>query len=370
MEKKYLVTSPLLPKLDNVTNYLSDIWNRKWLTNYGYYYNELEKSLKNYLKVNNISLFTNGTLPLLTVLNDLYKENGEVITTPYTFVATANAITFNHLKPVFVDVDPIYGNMDPDEIEQAINKNTVAIMPVHVYGNPCQTQKIEEIARKHNIKVIYDAAHAFGVEINGESILNAGDYSSLSFHATKVYNTVEGGALICKNENDKKRIDCLINFGYGDGEDIISYGINSKIDEIRCSVGLLNLKEVDNAIQKRKLIANTYRDNLRNIKGLRVLEDINGVKHNYSYFPIFIEEDFRYSRDQFFELLKERNIFTRKYFFPAICEMKVYKPLVKECYNLTNALKLSNQVLCLPIYPTLTQDDVSYIINTIKGLLK
>ena len=289
-EKVITVTSPLLPDLDEFNELLKDIWNRKWLTNNGHYHQELEKALCAYLKVPYISLFTNGTLPLITALQAL-RITGEVITTPYSFVATTHSLWWNGIKPVFVDVDPLTGNLDPDKIEAAITPRTTAVMPVHVYGNPCDTKRIQDIADKYGLKVIYDSAHAFGVEVNGESVLNAGDMSTLSFHATKVYNTVEGGALIMHDEATKKRIDYLKNFGFAGETTVVAPGINSKMDEIRSAYGLLNLKQVDAAIEARHQVAVKYREALRGVEGIRFMEDIPGVRHNYAYFPIFIDEE-------------------------------------------------------------------------------
>ena len=291
MENKVItVTSPLLPSLEDFIPYLEDIWNRKWLTNNGYYHKELEKALCEYLKVPYVSLFTNGTLPLICALQAL-RITGEVITTPYSFVATTHSLWWNGIKPVFVDIDPVTCNIDPDKIEAAITPKTTAIMPVHVYGKPCDTSRIQEIADKYGLKVIYDAAHAFGVEVNGKSILEAGDMSTLSFHATKVYNTIEGGALICKDEKTKRRIDYLKNFGFADETTIVAPGINGKMDEVRSAYGLLNLKQVDAAIESRHRTAVKYREALRGVEGISFMEDMPGVRHNYSYFPIFIDAE-------------------------------------------------------------------------------
>ncbi len=278
-ENKITVTSPLLPNLDEFHEMLKEIWDSKWITNNGSFHKQLEKSLCEYLKVPYISLFTNGTLPLLTALQAL-RITGEVITTPYSFVATTHSIWWNGCKPVFVDVDPQTGNINPDKIEAAITPKTTAIMPVHVYGKPCDTKRIKEIADKYGLKVIYDAAHAFGVEVNGESVLNAGDMSTLSFHATKVYNTLEGGALVMHDEQTKKRIDYLKNFGFAGETEVVAPGINSKVDEVRSAYGLLNLRQVDSAIQARHQVAIRYREALRNVPGIRFFDDMPGVKHN------------------------------------------------------------------------------------------
>lgn len=282
------VTSPLLPDLDEFHGMLKEIWKSKWITNNGNFHKQLEKELAEYLKVPYLSLFTNGTLPLITALQALHIT-GEVITTPYSFVATTHALWWNGIKPVFVDIDLATGNMDPEKIEAAITPRTTAIMPVHVYGKPCNTEAIQEIADKYGLKIIYDAAHAFGVEVNGKSLLNAGDMSTLSFHATKVYNTIEGGALVMHDEKMKKRIDYLKNFGFADEITVVGPGINSKMDEIRAAYGLLNLRQVDAAIEARHQVAVKYRKELRNVEGISFFDDMAGVKHNYSYFPIFVE---------------------------------------------------------------------------------
>lgn len=364
-EKIITVTSPLLPDLKEFEKYLEDIWNRKWLTNNGHYHQELEKALADYLGVKYLSLFTNGTLPLITALQAM-RINGEVITTPYSFTATTHSIWWNNLKPVFVDVEEETGNIDPEKIEAAITPQTTAIMPVHVYGTPCNTKRIKEIADTYGLKVIYDAAHAFGVNVNGKSILEAGDMSTLSFHATKVYNTVEGGALICHDEATKKRIDYLKNFGFADEVTVVAPGINSKMDEIRSAYGLLNLKQVDSAIEKRKHVAEMYKTAFKNIPGIRFLNDIEGVRHNYSYFPIFISEEYGTSRDALYAKLKENNILGRRYFYPLISNFPVYRGLESaNPKNLPIATKLAEQVLCLPMYADMTDDDIDRILKVV-----
>ena len=366
MEDKLItVTSPLLPSLDDFIPMLKDIWDRKWLTNNGHYHKELEKALAEYLGVKYISLFTNGTLPLITALQAM-RITGEVITTPYSFVATTHSIWWNGLKPVFVDVDEKTGNIDPEKIEAAITPHTTAIMPVHVYGTPCNTKRIQEIADVYGLKVIYDAAHAFGVKVNGESILNAGDMSTLSFHATKVYNTVEGGALVCHDEATKKRIDYLKNFGFAGETTVVAPGINSKMDEIRAAYGLLNLKQVDDAIARRKATAERYRAALKNVAGIRMLEDIEGVHHNYAYFPIFISEEYGLSRDALYEKLKEHNVYGRRYFYPLISTFSAYKGLESaRPENLPVAHKLADQVLCLPMFAGLDNESIDRIIDIV-----
>ena len=367
MENKLLtVTSPLLPDLKEFESLLEDIWKRKWLTNNGYYHQELEKALSDYLGVPYLSLFTNGTLPLITALQAL-RITGEVITTPYSFVATTHSIWWNGLKPVFVDVEEETGNIDPEKIEAAITPQTTAIMPVHVYGTPCKTERIQEIADRYGLKIIYDAAHAFGVTVNGKSILENGDMSTLSFHATKVYNTVEGGALICHDEATKKRIDYLKNFGFADEVTVVAPGINSKMDEIRSAFGLLNLRKVDDSISRRKHIAELYRIALKDTPGIRFLKDIENVRHNYSYFPIFIKEkEYGISRDSLYAKLKEKNIYGRRYFYPLISNFPMYRGLESaKPENLPVATKLAEQVLCLPIYADLTDDDVDRVLDII-----
>lgn len=365
-QKTITVTSPLLPDLKEFEKMLEDIWQRKWLTNNGFYHKELEKALAEYLKVPYLSLFTNGTLPLITALQAM-RITGEVITTPYSFVATTHSIWWNNLKPVFVDVEEETGNIDPEKIEAAITPHTTAIMPVHVYGTPCNTKRIKEIADTYGLKVIYDAAHAFGVTVNGKSILEEGDMSTLSFHATKVYNTVEGGALICRDEETKKRIDYLKNFGFAGETTVVAPGINSKMDELRAAYGLLNLKQVDDAIAKRKHVAQLYREALKDVPGIRFLNDIEGVRHNYSYFPIFItEKEYGMSRDSLYEELKENNILGRRYFYPLISNFPVYRGLESASpENLPVATKLADQVLCLPMYADMEDEDVDRILKVV-----
>ncbi len=363
---KITVTSPLLPPLEEFQEYLKDIWDRKWITNNGHYHQELEKALAEYLGVNYVSVFTNGTLPLLTALQVL-EVTGEVITTPYSFVATTHSIWWNGLKPVFVDVDPVTGNMDPDRIEAAITPKTTAIMPVHVYGNPCEIDRIKAIADKHGLKVIYDAAHAFGVKQDGLSILKAGDISTLSFHATKTYNTVEGGALVCHDEQMKKKVDYLRNFGFAGETSVVAPGINSKMDEVRSAYGLLNLKYVDGAIARRREITERYREALKNVNGIRYLDDIQGVDHNYSYFPIFIDsERSGISRDELYEKMKAAGILSRRYFYPLISNFEIYSSLPSAVpSNLPVANRLADQVLCLPMHHELTDEDIERIIGCI-----
>lgn len=368
MDNKLItVTSPLLPNLDDFNEMLKQIWASKWITNNGQFHKQLEKELAAYLKVPYISLFTNGTLPLITALQAL-RITGEVITTPYSFVATTHALWWNGIKPVFVDIDPATGNINPEKIEAAITPKTTAIMPVHVYGKPCDTKRIQEIADQYGLKVIYDAAHAFGVEVNGESILNAGDLSTLSFHATKVYNTVEGGAMVMHDEKMKKRIDYLKNFGFANETTVVGPGINSKMDEVRSAYGLLNLKQVDAAIEARRQVAVKYREALRNVEGITFFDDLLGVKHNYSYFPIFVDaKKYSMTRDELYFKMKEQNVLGRRYFYPLISEFSTYRGLESaRPENLPEAHKMADSVICLPMHHALSDRDVERIINIIK----
>ena len=361
------VTSPLLPDLDEFHGMLKEIWKSKWITNNGNFHKQLEKELAEYLKVPYLSLFTNGTLPLITALQALHIT-GEVITTPYSFVATTHALWWNGIKPVFVDIDLATGNMDPEKIEAAITPRTTAIMPVHVYGKPCNTEAIQEIADKYGLKIIYDAAHAFGVEVNGKSLLNAGDMSTLSFHATKVYNTIEGGALVMHDEKMKKRIDYLKNFGFADEITVVGPGINSKMDEIRAAYGLLNLRQVDAAIEARHQVAVKYREELRNVEGISFFDDMAGVKHNYSYFPIFVEaKKYGMTRDELYSKMKEQNVLGRRYFYPLISTFSTYRGLDSASpSNLPNAHKMANSVICLPMYHNLKESEIEKVINIIR----
>lgn len=391
MDNKLItVTSPLLPNLDEFHGMLQQIWDSKWITNNGQFHKQLEAALKEYLGVPQVSLFTNGTLPLLTALQAL-RITGEVITTPYSFVATTHSIWWAGCKPVFVDIDPKTGNLDPEKIEAAITPRTTAIMPVHCYGKPCDVRRIKEIADTYGLKVIYDAAHAFALEIpkneadykrafdesrnalepctpvkredqkvETESILNWGDMSTLSFHATKVYNTIEGGAMIMPNEETKKRIDFLKNFGFADEVTVVGPGINSKVDEMRAAYGLLNLRQVDAAIAARQQVAIKYREALRDVEGVTFYDDMPGVKHNYSYFPCFIDaKAFGMTRDELYFKMKEANVLGRRYFYPLISEFSTYRGLESaDPKNLPNAHKMADSVICLPMHHELTDNDI------------
>ena len=365
-EKQITVTSPLLPDLEEFNALLKEIWDSKWVTNNGSFHKQLERELAEYLKVPYISLFTNGTLPLLTALQALHIT-GEVITTPYSFVATTHSIWWNGCKPVFVDIDPATGNIDPDAIEAAITNKTTAIMPVHVYGKPCDTKRIQEIADKYGLKVIYDAAHAFGVEVNGESILNAGDMSTLSFHATKVYNTLEGGALVMHDEATKKRVDYLKNFGFAGETEVVAPGINSKVDEVRAAYGILNLRQVDAAIEARHQVAIKYREALRPVEGITFMDDMPGVKHNYSYFPLFVDaEKYGMTRDELYEKMKAHNVLGRRYFYPLISTFTTYKGYESaNPRNLPKAHKMADSVICLPMHHELSAEDIDRVLELI-----
>jgi len=363
---KITVTKPSMPPLEEFIPYLEDIWQCKIVTNNGPYHQEFEAELCKYLKIKHLSVFTNGTLPLTTALQSM-RITGEVITTPYSFVATTHAIQWVGATPVFVDVDEL-GNIDPDEIEQAITQKTSAILPVHCYGNPCKVDAIQRIADKYGLKVIYDAAHCFGVELNGKSILEHGDMSTLSFHATKSFNTMEGGGLVCKTAMEKERVDYLKNFGFAGETEIVMPGINGKMDEIRAAYGLLMLKYIDRETKKRKTIAEAYREMLADIKGIRCFSDIKNVRHSYVYFPIFVDEkEYGMSRDLLYEKLKEKGFFARRYFYPLISDFLPYRGLSSSMAdNLPNAVRMANEVICLPLYADISISDVQQICETIQ----
>jgi len=365
-EKEIFVTRPSLPDFNDFVPYLKEIWESKWLTNQGKFHKQFEEELANYLGVKFVSLFANGTLALITALQVL-RISGEVITTPFSFVATTHALHWNGIKPVFCDIEPVYFNLNPEKIESAITPRTAAILPVHVYGNPCDVEKIQKVADVYGLKVIYDACHAFGVRVNNNSICSYGDLSVLSFHATKVFTTFEGGAIICHDEKTKKRIDFLKNFGFADEVTVVAPGINAKMNEFQAALGILQLKEIEKNIEKRKKIARVYRDNLKNIKGIGFLSDIDCVKHNYSYFPILVNEcEFPISRDNLYKKLRENHIYVRRYFYPLISDFPTYRglPSANE-NNLPVAKKVSQCILCLPIYPELVLKDAEKIIRMI-----
>ncbi len=356
------VTKPYLPPLDEFTPYLQKIWAHGQLTNNGPFHRQLEKELAAYLGVKYISLFANGTLALITALQAL-NITGEVITTPYSFVASTHALWWNNIKPVFSDIEEEACNLDPEKIEAAITPRTTAILPVHVYGNPCNVQRIKEIADICGLKVIYDACHTFGVTVNGEPVLNFGDLSVMSFHATKVFNTFEGGAIVSHDEETKRHIDDLKNFGFRGETTVVAPGINAKMNEVQAAMGLLQLKHVDENIEKRRQIVQAYRENLKGIPGLRYLEDMNGVKHCYPYFPVFIDEtQYSLTRDALYEKLKTNNIFGRRYFYPLISQFPTYRGLDSALPGkLPVAERITDQVICLPVYPELPLNTIELI---------
>ena len=368
------VTLPLLPPLDEFVPYLQQIWDNKWITNNGSFHQQLEATLTQYLGVDYLSLFTNGTLPLITALQAL-RITGEVITTPYSFVATTHALWWNGIKPVFVDIDPNTGNLDPSKIEAAITPRTTAIMPVHVYGQPCDTECIQQVADTYGLKVIYDAAHAFGVRVHGKSILTAGDMSTLSFHATKVYNTIEGGAMIMPNAETKRRIDDLKNFGFHDEVTVVAPGINSKMDEVRSAYGLLNLRYMDAAVAARKEVARKYVRALQGVRGVtlfdcekQLLQPEQDYDWNCSYFPILVDaEQYGMTRDELYAKMKRVNVFGRRYFYPLISEFSTYRGLPSAApENLPNAHCMAASIICLPMHHALSDNDIRRVIDCIK----
>ena len=369
-KKPIYVTQPAMPPLSEFSGYLEQIWDSRVLTNNGPFHQQFENELAKYLGVKYISVFSNGTLALITALQAL-RITGEVITTPFSFVATTHALWWNNIKPVFVDIEPDTFTIDPRKIEAAITPQTTAIMAVHVYGNPCNLTEIQKIADTYGLKLIYDAAHAFGVKINGNSILNFGDLSILSFHATKVFNSIEGGAIVCPDEKTKKRIDHLKNFGFVDEVTVIEPGINAKMNEVQAAFGLLQLRYVDEYILKRKQISSLYCENLKDIKGISFLNDIPGVTHNYSYFPILVDAPaFGVSRDELYKKLIEHNIYGRRYFYPLISQFPTYRGLPSASpENLVTAEKVAKQVICLPIFPDLDMNSVLEICRIIKNHL-
>jgi len=367
LEKPIYVTQPFLPSLEEFMPYLEQIWESKWLTNGGPFHQELEKKLADYLGVDHLALFANGTLALVTALQAL-RITGEVITTPFSFVATAHSLLWNGIKPVFVDIHPETFNLDPERIEAAITPQTTAIMPVHVYGRPCDVEKIQKIADIYGLKIIYDAAHAFGVNYKGESLLKHGDLSILSFHATKVFTTFEGGAIVCPDAKTKNRIDDLKNFGFADEVTVVAPGINGKMNEVQAAFGLLQLKHIDKAIARRREIDAQYREQLSPIPGISCMPLPAETIYNYAYFPVLIEKEYPLSRDELNDNLRLHGIFPRRYFYPLISEFPMYRGLPSAAQsNLPIAKKISSQILCLPIYPVLENESIERIISIIKG---
>lgn len=356
-----------MPPLEEFVPYLEKIWANKILTNGGPFHQQLENALCDYLGVNHLALFSNGTLALVTALQAL-RITGEVITTPYSFVATAHSLLWNGIKPVFVDVHPDTLNLDPARIEAAITPQTTAILPVHCYGHPCDVDAIQKIADIYNLKVIYDAAHAFGVRCHCGSVLNHGDLSVLSFHATKVFSTFEGGAIICPDAKTKHRIDHLKNFGFVDETTVVAPGINGKMSEINAAFGMLQLQHIDEAIAKRRAIDAVYRDELKNVPGIRCLQGAGEHVANCAYFPVLVEPEYPCSRDALYRKLKDNNIFARRYFYPLITEFPMYRGMLSaNRKNLPVATTAAQQVLCLPIYPALTPDDQRSVISIVLG---
>lgn len=366
MTKPIYVTQPNLPPLEEFTPYLEQIWKNKILTNGGPFHQQLEQALCEYLGIKHIALFTNGTIALVTALQAL-RVTGEVITTPYSFVATSHSLLWNGIKPVFVDVDPNTLNIDPAKIEAAITPQTTAIMPVHCYGHPCDVDAIKKIADNYNLKVIYDAAHAFGVQDAQGSILRHGDLSVLSFHATKVFNTFEGGAIVCPDAKTKQRIDHLKNFGFVDELTVVAPGINGKMSEFNAALGMLQLKHIDDALLQRKKIDETYRKLLNNVKGIHCIQEAGQAVANYSYFPILVDANYAISRDDLYQKLKDQNIYARRYFYPLITDFPMYRGMPSaHRENLPVATKAASKVLCLPIYPGLLQEELQRIVELIE----
>lgn len=365
--KPIYVTQPTLPPLEEFLPYLQQFWNSKILTNGGPFHQQLEQALCDYLGIKHIALFTNGTIGLITALQVL-RITGEVITTPYSFVATSHSLLWNGIKPVFVDIDPLTLNLNPDKIEAALTPQTTAIMPVHCYGHPCDVARIQKIADTYGLKVIYDAAHAFGVQLHSGSVLNHGDLSVLSFHATKMFNTFEGGAIVCLDAETKLNIDRLKNFGYVDEVTVVAPGINGKMSEFNAALGLLQLKYIDQALARRKEIDAAYRERLKGVKGIRCLNDAGEKIANYSFFPILVEADYPLSRNDLYQKLKDNGIHPRRYFYPLISDFPMYRGLPSaHRENLPLATAAAQQVLCLPIYPDLDMSVVDEITRFIAA---
>lgn len=365
--KSIPVTSPLLPPLEEFLPYLEEIWHSRMLTNGGSMHQALERELCEYLGVEHIALFANGTLGLVTALQAL-RISGEVITTPYSFVATAHSLLWNGIKPVFVDIDPLTMNLDPAKIEAAITPQTTAIMPVHCYGTPCDVEEIARIADIYNLRVIYDAAHAFAVRDEGGSVLRHGDLSVLSFHATKVFNTFEGGAIICPDAKTRERINNLKNFGFVNETTVVAPGINGKMSEINAAFGLLQLKHIDQALERRRTIAELYRSLLDPVVGVRCPTPFTKGVANNAYFPVLIDDDYPETRDVLFQRLRAQGVMVRRYFYPLISEFPMYRGLPSAASaNLPVASAVAQRVLCLPIYPDLSLADVRLICELVTA---
>ncbi len=363
--KPIYVAQPQLPALEEFIPYLENIWESKILTNNGPYHQQFEQALCDHLGVKHIALFTNGTVALVTALQTL-RIQGEVITTPYSFVATAHSLLWNAINPVFVDVDPRTLNMDPDRIEAAITPQTTAILPVHCYGHPCDVDRIQKVADNYGLKVIYDAAHAFGVQCRDGSVLNHGDLSVLSFHATKVFTTFEGGAIVCPDAKTKQRVDHLKNFGFVDETIVVAPGINGKMSEFNAALGLLQLKGVDEALRRRRAIDARYRAALARVKGIHCLQDAGEKVANYAYFPILVRPGYPLSREALYKKLRDNGIYARRYFYPLISDFPMYRSLLSAAHsNLPVASKAASEVLCLPIYPALSDEQVDSVVELV-----
>lgn len=365
-DKPIYVTQPHLPPLEEFLPYLEEIWQSRLLTNSGPFHERLERALCEFLNVRHISLFTNATIALVAALQAL-RITGEVITTPYSFVATAHALLWNGIKPVFIDIDPQTLNLDPAKIEAAITPQTTAILPVHCYGNPCDVEAIQKIADVYNLRVIYDAAHAFGVRTPGDNLLSFGDLSVLSFHATKVFNTFEGGAIVSPDARSKLRIDRLKNFGFVDEVTVVATGINGKMSEFNAALGLLQLKHLAGALERRREIDAMYRRALEQVPGIRWLPHASNATPNHAYFPILVEADYPLARDELYHRLKRDNIHPRRYFYPLISDFPMYRGLPSaDRKNLAVAADAAAKVLCLPIYPALDAQDQQRVIDIIQ----
>lgn len=365
-ENSIFVTRPCLPPLSELQPFLEEIWRTRWLTNDGPYHRQFETALAQHLGVEHLALFSNGTIALVVALQSL-RITGEVITTPFSFVATAHSLLWNGIKPIFVDIDPESLTLDAEKIESEITPQTTAIMPVHVYGRPCNVHRIQEIADIYGLKVIYDAAHAFDIKLNGISLLQHGDLSVLSFHATKVFTTFEGGAIVCPDAKIKKRIDFLKNFGFADEVTVMATGINGKMNEFQAAVGLLQLKYIEDALARRREIDRYYRSLLSDVAGISIVESSVATEHNYAYFPILVESGYPLSRDELYLKLRENSIYARRYFYPLISDFPMYRGLPSaKPDKLPVAQKIASQVLCLPIYPDLSDEQVAKISNLIK----
>ena len=364
--KRFLVTKPFLPPLEEVVTLMETIWEKSWVTNQGYFHQMLEEELSEYLNIDHISLFSSGTTALLIAIKACNLE-GEIITTPYSFVATSHSISWNGIKPVFADIDTDTLNISVQSIENLITEKTSAILPVHCYGNPCDAEGIDSIAKEYGLKVIYDGAHAFGVNCHCGSIFSHGDYSITSFHATKVFNTFEGGAIFSKTIEDKKHVNSLRNFGYKTEEKIENVGINGKMSEFNAALGIVQLRYIDKVLEERKNIYQQYSKNLKAQKSIRLINFEHSERHNYSYMPILITNESKSSRNEIYLKLKEKGIFARRYFYPLISDLGVYS-IYSSSDKLPNSRHASDAIICLPIYPGLTNHDIDYICESLIEL--